>query len=544
MTDKAQTEQGVLPERKNYLVPDAPRWKAEQGPVIKLENVVKRFGETVVLDGLSLDIEPGKITVIIGASASGKSVLIKMMNGLLLADEGKVSLLGQDPRALGPQQLDELRKRMGTLFQNYALFDSMNVRDNVAFPLVQNNAMKPKDANVLSDDLMTDLELPHALDLFPSSLSGGMKKRVALARAIITNPEILLLDEPTTGLDPVMMEFVDELVHRITVDYQLTTVIISHDMASTFRLADKIAVLHGGKIIAEGSVEEIKASTDERVRALIMASDKTAIEMDIPSEEESQAVEAAPPAVKVRDLWKGFDGRDVLKGVNITAPEHAITILIGGSGSGKSVLMKHILGLFKPDKGSVEVFGKDMVTISEEELVEVRTNVGMLFQHAALFDSMSVLDNVAFPLLERKKSVSQKEAVERSEHVLEQLKLIEIKDKMPTDISNGQQKRVSLARAIVSEPRMMIYDEPTTGQDPIMCAYVEQMIVEAQETFNLTSLIISHDMASTFRIGDHVAMLYKGVIIAEGPPHSLLESTDERVREFVFAADVAAGKEV
>ena len=179
----------------------------------------------------------------------------------------------------------------------------------------------------------------------------------------------------------------------------------------------------------------------------------------------------------MRDLWKGFSGRNVLQGVNITAPMHGITILIGGSGSGKSVLMKHILGLFKPDKGLVEVFGKDMNNVSSKELVEIRTKVGMLFQHAALFDSMSVLDNVSFPLLERAKSVSAKEAKERSEHVLEQLKLIDIKDRMPTNISNGQQKRVSLARAIVSEPQMMIYDEPTTGQDPIMCAYVEHCLL-------------------------------------------------------------------
>lgn len=531
-------------ERKNYLVPDEPRWDPAKGPILSLNDVKKSFGDNHVLRGLNLKIEPGKITVIVGASASGKSVLIKLLNGLLVADQGAVSLFGLDPKSLKDQALDKLRKRMGTLFQNYALFDSMTVRQNVAFPLVQNQALDEAEANKLAEELITDLELAHALDLYPSSLSGGMKKRVALARSIITNPEVLLLDEPTTGLDPVMMEFVDKLIHDITLKYGLTTVIISHDMASTFRLADTIAVLYDGQIIEQGSPAQLRDSKDERVQRLIFASDKTAIEVGSDADEEVKAEPQEELAVKVRGLTKAFDGREVLKGVDLSAPMNKITILIGGSGSGKSVLMKHILGLFQPDAGQIEVFGKDMTKISEQELTALRTKIGMLFQHAALFDSMNIEANVMFPLLERLERSSYKEAKERAAHVLEQLKLQDIAHKMPTEVSNGQQKRVSLARALVSQPQMMIYDEPTTGQDPIMCAYVEQMIVEAQETFNLTSVIISHDMASTFRIGDHVAMLYQGKIIAEGAPHTLLSSTDERVREFVFAADVAQGKEV
>ncbi|MEM1349944.1 MAG: ATP-binding cassette domain-containing protein, partial [Myxococcota bacterium] len=210
--------------------------------------------------------------------------------------------------------------------------------------------------------------------------------------------------------------------------------------------------------------------------------------------------------------------------------------------SGKSVMMKHVLGLFKPDSGAVHVLGYEVPDCNVEQLQELRTKIGMLFQHAALFDSMSVYDNVRFPLVERLQRVGNDEAHERTMDVLEKLKLTEIAHRQPTDISNGQQKRVSLARALVTEPTMMIYDEPTTGQDPIMCDYVEKMIVEAHSAFQLTSLIISHDMASTFRIADHVAMLYHGEIIAEGPPHTLLESADERVREFVFAADVADAK--
>lgn len=530
--------------RKNLLVPNVARWTPEDGPIISLKGVHKSFGDIDVLKGIDLEIVTGEITVIVGASASGKSVLIKLMNGLLFADKGEVRLFGKDPAKLGAVELDELRKRMGTLFQNYALFDSMSVTDNVAFPLVQNQAVEGDEARRLARELVTELDLPHALDMFPSSLSGGMKKRVALARSIIGNPEMMLLDEPTTGLDPIMMEFVDNLIREIKVRFGLTSVVISHDMASTFRLANSIAVLNDGKIIAHDTPEQIKLSKDERVARLIFASDKTDIASGGSDEQAPVDLLEAEKnaAVIVRGLRKSFDGREVLKGIDLTAPKDKITVLIGGSGSGKSVLMKHIIGLFKPNSGSVNVFGQDVLGLDSRAMATLRTQIGMLFQHSALFDSMSVLDNVMFPLLERRDSVSYDEAKQRAAEVLEKLKLTELAQRPTTSISNGQQKRVSLARALVTRPRMMIYDEPTTGQDPIMCDYVEKMILEAHHNFNLTSIIISHDMASTFRIGDHVAMLYLGEIIAEGSPESLLHSEDERVKEFVFAADVADDK--
>jgi ABC-type transporter Mla maintaining outer membrane lipid asymmetry ATPase subunit MlaF len=528
--------------RNNLLLPGIKRWSTEQGPTISLKSVHKSFGDKHVLRGLDLEIEPGTTTVIIGASASGKSVLIKLMNGLIKADKGEVSLFGEDPRKLGAQALDRLRQRMGTLFQNYALFDSMTVEQNVAFPLVQSGVVKEAEALKLAKIALEELELGHVLREYPATLSGGMKKRVSLARALIANPELVLFDEPTTGLDPIMMEFVDDMIITAQKKFALTSVVISHDMASTFRLADSIAVLHDGKILAHDTPDAIRAHPDERIQRLINASDKTAIAMPVAGAQQKEEADE-PIAVKVRGLRKAFDGREVLKGVDFSAPEKKISVLIGGSGSGKSVLMKHILGLFKPDAGTIEVLGENLVGIDEQGLVRLRTRVGMLFQSAALLDSLTVEQNIAFPLRERRDPVSLSETNERVQQLIEQLKLNEIARAYPSAISNGQQKRVSLARALATRPEMMIYDEPTTGQDPIMCAYVEEMIVEVQETFKLTSLVISHDMASTFRIGDHVAMLYKGEMIAEGPPASLLNTEDERVKSFVFAADVAEEKD-
>jgi phospholipid/cholesterol/gamma-HCH transport system ATP-binding protein len=532
--------------RTNLLLKDIKRWGSDQGAVLSLKGVHKSFGAKHVIQGLDLEIQPGTTTVIIGASGSGKSVLIKLLNGLFVADAGEVKLFGEDTRTLGAQALDRLRQRMGTLFQNYALFDSMTVEQNVAFPLIQSGQVKEREALALAKTALEELELGHVLKSFPSSLSGGMKKRVSLARAIIANPEVVLFDEPTTGLDPVMMEFVDDMIINAQKKFALTSVVISHDMASTFRLADTIAVLHDGKILAHDTPDAIRAHPDARIQLLINASDKTAIAMptaDIDAGAETTNDADAKLAVKVRGLKKSFDGRAVLKGIDFSAPEKKISILIGGSGSGKSVLMKHIMGLFAPDEGELEVMGQNLIGIDERGLVALRTKVGMLFQSAALLDSLNVTDNIAFPLRERRDAVPAAEVKERVAQVLEQLKLTDIALAFPADISNGQKKRVSLARALAARPEMIIYDEPTTGQDPIMCAYVEQMILEAHNTFNLTSLIISHDMASTFRIGDHVAMLYQGEIIAEGPPAMLLNSEDERVKKFVFAADTVRDDE-
>ncbi len=523
----------TAPQHRN-LLSDAERWTREDGPVIRIEGLKKSFGDDVVLDGVDLEIWPGEITVIVGASGSGKTVLMKLVNGLLRPDEGKIWVFGQDVTRMSDRELDDnVRKRVATMFQNYALFDSMTVAENVSFPLVQNNAAGVTKSRMLAAKLLDDLGLGDVLDEYPSALSGGMKKRVALARTIVTNPEVVLFDDPTTGLDPIMTEFVDNMVLDISRDFELTSVVVSHNMASIFRVADRIAFLHEGKIVAVGTPDEIRAVEDPRVTRFTSRVERQEIAaLEVDPDHDDEAIDAV---VKIRGLHKSFGERHILRGANLTVPRQEITVLIGGSGAGKSVMLKHILGLMVPDGGTVHLFGKSVKDLSERELAAVRSQIGMLFQHSALFDSMNVAENVMFPLVERREA-SRKDARARMEKVLEDLKIADIADRLPSDISNGQQKRVSLARAIISEPKLMVYDEPTTGQDPIMSDYVENMIVEAHESFGFTSIIISHDMASTFRIADRVAMLHKGEIIAEGSPHDILYSEDERVREFVFAS--------
>ncbi len=531
----------VAPSRRtNLLAPKVARWPDDQ-PVIELEGVTKRFGDKVVLNDLSLSIATGKTTVIVGESGSGKSVLLRLMNGLTLPDAGVVRLFGVDLARASQRERAELRKRCTMVFQSYALIDSMTVAENVAFPLRENTRMRSTEIAPLVADLLEMLGVGHAADLMPASLSGGMKKRVALARAVVSNPEVVLFDEPTTGLDPVMIELVDALIIKTREVYAITSVIISHDMASNRRLADRMAMLSGGRIISQGDFDHVRNDPNPAVQAFManVVADRMTRAVE-PAE--NPPVEGAAPTpavsarnvVEVRGLDKAFAGKAVLHDVNVDIPERKITVVIGGSGSGKSVLIKHIIGLLKPDRGTVRLFGQDLWSLDSAALLHARAKIGMLFQGAALFDSLTVRENIAFPLVERRRQ-TRPQIVAAVAEVAERLKVPHLLDRYPAECSNGERKRVGLARAIITQPEIMVYDEPTTGQDPVMMRRVDDMIVEAQAAFPITSIVISHDMLSTFRIADQIVMIQDGHVLAAGSPDALRAHPDERVQKFIFA---------
>ncbi len=521
--------------RRNLLLPDVERWPTDR-PIIELRNVSKRFGDLQVIDDLSLEVATGKTTVVAGESGSGKSVLLRMMNGLTLPDSGQVLLFGTDLATASERERTTLRKRCTMVFQSYALIDSMSVFDNVAFPLHQNTRMRHRDVAELVNALLEMLELADTGPVFPAALSGGMKKRVALARAVVTNPEVVLFDEPTTGLDPIMIEFVDELIRRTQREYDLTSVIISHDMASNARLADTMAILAGGRIVASGDFETVRSDPQPAVSAFmanVVTERGAGVTIEAGPEPEGEA-EPATYVAKVTGLHKFFGDNHVLRGIDLEIPTGKITVVIGSSGSGKSVLIKHIIGLLSPDAGQVEVFGQDLADLDTRGMGRLRARIGMLFQGAALFDSMTVRENISFPLSEGRRQRG-KAVVEAVEEIAERLSVQGLLERLPAAISNGERKRVALARAMITRPEIMIYDEPTTGQDPIMMKRVDDMVVEAAQTFDITSVVISHDMVSTFRIADQVAMIYKGEVAIAAPPAALRASSDERVRAFIYA---------
>ncbi|GAB6062310.1 ABC transporter ATP-binding protein [Deferrisoma palaeochoriense] len=227
-------------------------------PIIVFEEVHKSFRGQKVLDGLNLEIPRGKTTVIIGRSGGGKSVTLKHMIGLMRPDRGRILVDGQDITRLGRYEMNAVRRRFGMLFQEGALFDSMTVGENVAFPLVEHTKLDRAEIGRRVSEMLATVGLPGTEEKMPSELSGGMRKRVGLARALILEPEIVLFDEPTSGLDPIMADAIDRLILRTQRESGRTYVVISHDIPATFKIAHKIAMLYEGRIIAEGTPEEIR----------------------------------------------------------------------------------------------------------------------------------------------------------------------------------------------------------------------------------------------------------------------------------------------
>ncbi len=240
--------------------------------------------------------------------------------------------------------------------------------------------------------------------------------------------------------------------------------------------------------------------------------------------------------IEVRDLHKAFGDNHVLRGITLSIPKGTTYVVLGGSGSGKTVLMKHVIGLLKPDRGEVIVDGVPISTLAGKELNEARQRFGMVFQGAALFDSMTVFENVAFPLTE-KRAGRRLPHDEVRRRVIEKLAVVDlgedVLDLWPAQLSGGMRKRVSLARALVSDPPVVLYDEPTTGLDPITTDYVDGMIVGAKEKLGITSMVISHDIASAFKVADRLAVLYDGHLAAEGTPAEVRASKEPYVQHFL-----------
>lgn len=237
--------------------------------LIELRHIFKRFGWQEVLVDVSLNVERGESLVIIGASGSGKSVMLKHIVGLISPDKGEVWFAGQRIDTLAEREVMKVRQRFGFLFQMGALFDSDNVRDNVAFPLVEHTDKSPEEIEAIVGHKLAMVGLRGIERKMPAELSGGQKKRVALARAIALDPEVILYDEPTTGLDPIRSDVINELILKLQRELKVTSIVVTHDMNSAFKIANRIVMLHEGKLIFDGTPAEIRASENEVVKQFI-----------------------------------------------------------------------------------------------------------------------------------------------------------------------------------------------------------------------------------------------------------------------------------
>ncbi len=236
--------------------------------------------------------------------------------------------------------------------------------------------------------------------------------------------------------------------------------------------------------------------------------------------------------IEARDLHKGFGPQPVLRGVNLRIETGEALVIIGRSGCGKSVLLKLLIGLIRPDSGDVRVDGESIVAMNERELLRVRRKFGMLFQSSALFDSMTVAENVGFAL-EQSRRFTGKEIAMKVTEALEMVELPGVEEKRPAELSGGMRKRVGLARAIVYRPEILLYDEPTTGLDPVVSDTIDQLIIRICERLKVTSIAVTHDMRSAGRIGRRIVMLHEGRIQAGGTPEEIFNSADPVVSRFV-----------
>jgi phospholipid/cholesterol/gamma-HCH transport system ATP-binding protein len=247
--------------------------------------------------------------------------------------------------------------------------------------------------------------------------------------------------------------------------------------------------------------------------------------------------------LEFREVWKHFPNAQAptLSGMSFQIKKACIHVLLGHSGAGKSVTLKHLLGLVHADQGHVLVNGQDIGDLTDVGLTKMRRTFGMLFQNSALFDGLNVLDNVAFPMREHRKDLTDEEVVRRVEELLESVELKDVMQKMPSELSGGMRKRVGLARAIALHPEILLFDEPTTGLDPETARVIDDLIVSTTRDLGATALIISHDIHASLRIADFVSMIWEGKIIETAPPELFVKSEDSVVRQFLRGAGIEPG---
>ncbi len=242
--------------------------------------------------------------------------------------------------------------------------------------------------------------------------------------------------------------------------------------------------------------------------------------------------------IKIENLYKKFGDNEVLRGVNLEIRDGETVVIIGKSGCGKSVLLKHIMGLLRPDKGKIIVDGID-ISSSKDTLFEIRKKFGLVFQGAALFDSLTVAENVMIGLIEKKR-MKFEEMLKMAREKLELVGLKDVEFLKPSELSGGMKKRVGIARALALDPEYILYDEPTTGLDPIIAEKINLLIIDLKKRLNKTTIVVTHDMHSAFKVGDRIAMLNEGRIIFDGKPEELLRSKVEEVKEFINSSSIVS----
>lgn len=246
----------------------------------------------------------------------------------------------------------------------------------------------------------------------------------------------------------------------------------------------------------------------------------------------SEVKQEGEPVILIKDLYKSFGDLDVLRGVNLEVYKGENVVVLGRSGTGKSVLIKILVGLLTQDKGSALILGKEVSTLSEKDLRDIRLKIGFSFQNSALYDSMTVRENLEFPLVRNVANLTRAEINEQVESVLDSVGLLQAINQVPSELSGGQRKRIGIARTLILKPEIMLYDEPTAGLDPITCLEINQLINEVKEKYNTSAIIITHDLTCARETGDRIAMLLDGQFLEQGTFEDVFNTQEPRIKSF------------
>ncbi|HWO17067.1 MAG TPA: ABC transporter ATP-binding protein [Solirubrobacterales bacterium] len=531
-------------------------------------------GLVQAVDGVSFDLAPGEVLAIVGESGSGKSVTAQTVLGLTRSPnsriEGSVRLRGGELVDASEADLQKVRgDEIAMIFQDP--MTSLNPVYRVGYQIVEairaHRRMSDADARALAVEMLTAVEIPEPerrIESYPHQLSGGQQQRVMIAMALALEPSVLIADEPTTALDVTIQAQILSLLARLNRERNLATILITHDFGVVAEIADRVLVMHEGRIVERGGLDEVfYEPKDPYTRSLLGA----VIRFDRPPPPRPPALvevqrirhEMAGKRVspyegallEVTDLVKHFPvkhgvfGREVdrvraVDGVSLTVRRGETLGLVGESGSGKSTLARAILRLLEPTSGSIRFEGQEIAGLSQRQMRPIRRDLQIVFQDpysslnprkrvGQIIGASLALQNVESDEVQRirhemtGKRVSP-QSRERVEELLGRVGLsAELYDRYPHEFSGGQRQRIGIARALAMEPKLVVADEPVSALDVTIQAQIVELLADLQEDFGLSYVFVAHDIGVVRHVSDRIAVMYRGKIVEEGPADRVCE---------------------
>jgi peptide/nickel transport system ATP-binding protein len=512
-------------------------------------------GRVQAVDGVSFDLVAGEVLAIVGESGSGKSVTAQTLNGLTRSPnariEGSVRLDGLELTGVSEKQLQGVRgERIGMVFQDP--MTSLNPVYRVGAQIVEAiRAHRPevskREAHQRAIELLDSVGIPGAgvrVDDYPHQFSGGMRQRAIIAMALALDPDVLIADEPTTALDVTVQAQILALLERLNRERNLATILITHDLGVVAEVADRVLVMHQGRIVERGSLDEIfYTPKDPYTRRLLGAVLRLDEAPPLRTPRESEPLLEITDLVVQHETKSGLLGRGAARvravdGVSLSLRQGETLGLVGESGCGKTTLCRAALQLIEPDAGSVRFEGHEIAGLSQRRMRPLRRQMQLVFQdpNASLNPRKRIGQIVGAPL-KLQESVSGSELREQAIELLERVGLsAEHYDRFPHEFSGGQRQRIGIARALALRPKLIVADEPVSALDVTIRAQILDLLAELQEDFGLTYLFVAHDIGVVRHVSDRIAVMNEGRIVEQGPADQVCEQPSDPFTEKLLAA--------